>query len=111
VASIHAEKNRTGNTYRVFWRHDGRRRSLTFEKLPAAERFKTLLEDHGRDEALRVIEFDEIGRHVPTVTDWLTTHIDNLTGVEPATLARRRAIRLRLLAHPDSSALRRPRNG
>jgi integrase len=28
----------------VLWRHDGRQRSLTFENLPAAERFKTLLE-------------------------------------------------------------------
>ncbi|MGH3556168.1 MAG: hypothetical protein ACRDTK_01360 [Mycobacterium sp.] len=64
---------------------------MTFENLAAAERFKTLLEDHGPDEALRIIELDEIGRHVPTVTEWLTTHIDNLTGVQPATLARYRA--------------------
>jgi hypothetical protein len=90
VASIHAQKNRAGNTYRVLWRHDGRQQSLTFENLPAAERFKTLLEDHGPDEALRIIERDEIGRHVPTVTEWLQTHIDNLTGVQPATLARYR---------------------
>jgi integrase len=90
VASIHAQKNRAGNTYRVLWRQDGRQRSLTFENLPAAERFKTLLDDHGPDEALRIIELDEIGRHVPTVTEWLTTHIDNLTGVQPATLARYR---------------------
>jgi integrase len=90
VASIHAQKNRAGNAYRVLWRQDGRQRSLTFENLPAAERFKTLLEDHGPDEALRIIELDEIGRHVPTVTEWLTTHIDNLTGVQPATLARYR---------------------
>ena len=90
VASIHAQKNRAGNTYRVLWRQDGRQRSLTFENLPAAERFKTLLEDHGPDEALRIIELDEIGRHVPTVTQWLHTHIDNLTGVQPATIARYR---------------------
>jgi NADPH-dependent glutamate synthase beta subunit-like oxidoreductase len=90
VASIHAQKNRAGNTYRVLWREDGRQRSLTFENLPAAERFKTLLEDHGPDEALRIIELDEIGRHVPTVTEWLTTHIDNLTGVQLATVARYR---------------------
>ena len=64
MASIHAQKNRAGNAYRVLWRHDGRQRSLTFENLPAAERFKALLEDHGPDEALRVIELDEIGRHV-----------------------------------------------
>ncbi len=67
MASIHAQRNRAGNTYRVLWRHDGRQRSLTFENLPAAERFKTLLEDHGPDEALRVIELDEIG---PRVADF-----------------------------------------
>jgi len=39
VASIHAQKNRSGNTYRVLWRQDGRQRSLTFENLPSAERF------------------------------------------------------------------------
>ena len=90
MASIHAHKNRAGNAYRVLWRADGRQRSLTFENLPAPERFKTLLEDHGPGQALRVIELDEIGRHVPTVTEWLPTHIDNLTGVQPATLARYR---------------------
>jgi hypothetical protein len=71
VASIHAQKNRAGNTYRVLWRRDGQR-SLTFKNLLAAERFKTLLEDHGPDEAHRMIELDEFGRHVPTVTEWLT---------------------------------------
>lgn len=70
MASIHAQKNSTGNT--VLWRADGRQRSLTFENLPSAERFKTLLEDHGTDEALRVIELDEFGRHVPSVTEWLS---------------------------------------
>jgi hypothetical protein len=74
----------------VLWRQDGRQRSLTFENLPAAERFKTLLEDHGPEEALRIIEIDEIGRHVPTVTQWLTTHVDNLTGIQPATISRYR---------------------
>src|SRR5690348_8464442 len=69
---------------------DGRRRSLSLENMPAAERFKTLLEDHGPDEALRIIELDEIGRHVPTVTEWLNTHIDNPAGVQPATLVRYR---------------------
>ena len=57
-------------------RQDGRQRSLTFENLPAAERFKTLLEDHGPDEALRIIELDEVGRHVPTVSEWLHRQSD-----------------------------------
>ena len=50
------------NTYRVLWRHEGRQRSLTFENLPAAERFKSFLEDHGPDEAVRIIEVDEAFR-------------------------------------------------
>jgi hypothetical protein len=61
--------------------------SGTFENRPAAERFKTLLEDQGPDEALRIVELDEIGRHVPTVSEWLHAHIDSLTGVQSATLA------------------------
>jgi hypothetical protein len=44
VASIHAQKNGTEDAYRVMWCHDGRQRSLAFENLPAAARFKTLLE-------------------------------------------------------------------
>ena len=51
--------------------------------LPAAELFKVLSEDHGPDEAMRTIQLDEIGRHVPTVTAWLHTYIDNLTGLQP----------------------------
>ena len=46
----------------MLWRHGGRQRSLTFENLPAAERFKSLLEDHGPDEALRIIELGEASR-------------------------------------------------
>ncbi|MDT5078217.1 MAG: hypothetical protein QOJ80_2854 [Mycobacterium sp.] len=71
MASNQAQKTNRGNTYRVLWRADGRQRSLAFENLPSAERLKTLLEDNGPDEALRVIGLDEIGQHVPTVTEWL----------------------------------------
>jgi hypothetical protein len=70
VASVHAQS--TGNAYRVLWRHDGRQRSLTFENLRAAQRFWVMLESDGSDAALR-IELDEVGRHIPTVTTWLTT--------------------------------------
>jgi hypothetical protein len=69
----HQHRRDERHAYRVLWRQDGRQRSLTFENLPAAERFKSPLEDHGPDEALRTIELDEIGRHVPTVTEWLST--------------------------------------
>src|SRR5262245_48541963 len=74
------EEPRREHLPRALWRTDARQRSLTLENLPAAEHFKTLLDDHGPDEALRVIEFDEIGRHVPTVTEWLHTHTSARTG-------------------------------
>lgn len=70
-----------------------RRRSPTITDLgnpPSAERFKTPLEDHGSDQALRVIEIDESGKHGSTVTEWLTIHIDNLTGEQLATKNRYR---------------------
>ncbi|KAA0077243.1 hypothetical protein CIW52_32195 [Mycolicibacterium sp. P9-64] len=56
MASIHAHKTNRGNTYCVLWRADGRQGSLTIENVPSAERFKAPVEDHGPDEALRVIE-------------------------------------------------------
>jgi integrase len=56
----------------VPWRAGGRQQSLTFESLLSAQRFR-LFEDHGPEEALRIIELDELGRHVPIVTAWLNT--------------------------------------
>jgi integrase len=44
----------------VLWREDGRQRSLTFADLVLAERFKTLVEDHGPAEAQRVVELEEV---------------------------------------------------
>jgi hypothetical protein len=111
VASIYAQKNRAGNAYRVLWRRDGLQRSLTFENLPAAERFKTLLEDHGPDEALRIIELDVIGRHVPTVTDARPARSRSLpksTRCQPrnvAMLSRPHAGRLTLIGpHPFATS-------
>jgi hypothetical protein len=43
--------------------------------------FQDSAEDHGPDEVMRIIELNEIGHRVPTVTEWLHTHIDNLTRV------------------------------
>lgn len=40
AASIHAQKNRAGNAYRVLCCQDGRQRSLTFENLAVAEAFQ-----------------------------------------------------------------------
>jgi integrase len=91
MASVHVQKNRTGNTYRVSWRHDGRQRTLTFADPVRAQWFKTLQETHGTDAALQVLETEEIGYGMPAVAEWLNTYIDGLTGVQPATVNRYRA--------------------
>lgn len=91
MASIHKQVNSTGRTYRVRWRDNGVQQSVQFENLPAAERFKNLLEDHGPEEALKVVELEEAGQSVITVSEFLTAHIDSLTGVQPATLDRYRS--------------------
>lgn len=61
-----------------------------FRKPPCRRAFQDAAGGPRPHEALRIVELDEIGHHVPTVTAWLHTHIDNLTGVQPATLARYR---------------------
>lgn len=90
MSSIHEQRNRNHTTYRVLWRQDGRQQSLSFATLPFAERFKTLLDNHGPEEAIRVIESEEAHRSVPTVSEWMETYIGSLTGVQPATLSRYR---------------------
>lgn len=91
MASVHAQTNRSGRTYRVLWRQEGRQRSLTFADLPSAERFKLLIEDHGPTEALRVVQLQETGGRLPALVDWLHEYIESLTGVQPATSERYRA--------------------
>lgn len=59
MASIHIQDNKTGTTYRVRWRDDGRLCSLSFADLFSAENFKHLVEEHGTQGALRVLEFEE----------------------------------------------------
>jgi hypothetical protein len=78
-------ENRTQDTQRARRHHDGRKRSMVFENLLAAERFSTLLGDRG-PEARRMMGLDELGHHVPTVTNGCITPIDNLAGVQPAGL-------------------------
>ncbi|TDH57517.1 site-specific integrase [Mycobacterium eburneum] len=90
MSSIHPQHNRNGTTYRVLWRQDGRQRSLSFADEPSAEKFKRNLDEHGPDEAMRIVEVEESGRHVRTLVEWLKEHCDHLTGVEKGTVTRYR---------------------
>lgn len=91
MASIHKQTNSQGTTWRVKWRQDGKQSSLSFEDEGFAARFKRNLEQHGPEEALRVLEIEEREQAVPTVAEFFATYIDSLTGVQPATCNRYRA--------------------
>ena len=90
MASIHGQDNAQGKSWRVKWRHNGKQESISFDDEAAAHRFKADVEQHGPEEALRVLEVLEAEAKVPTVSEYLKRFIDGLTGVQPATLNRYR---------------------
>lgn len=93
MASVHEQVNKKGTSYRVLWRPDngGKQASISFRTRAAADRFKDNLERHGPDEAKRILDAEDAVDNTLTLTEWLTEHIDGLTGVQPATLTRYRS--------------------
>ncbi|WP_156670760.1 hypothetical protein [Mycobacterium sp. E136] len=66
MASIHVQDNAWDRTWRVKWRHDGKQSSLSFDDEAGAKRFKDNIEQHGPDEAMRILEVE--GREHRTAT-------------------------------------------
>ncbi len=90
MSSVHTQTNKSTTTYRVIWRPTGgKQQSLSFPTRHEADKFKHNLDAHGPDEAKRILAAD--GDSKITVTEWLTQHIDELTGVQAATIDRYRA--------------------
>lgn len=90
MASVHEQTNKTGTTYRVFWRPDiGKQRSLSFADRPSADRFKTNIDTLGPTAALAILEAEDAG-HGTTVAEWVDDYIGQLTGSQPATISRYR---------------------
>lgn len=89
MASVQARNHSDGaTTYRVRWREQGRDRSLTFTDVASAEAFRANIDRYGPAEAMRIIDVIDSGAAQTTLAQWLTTHTDTLTGVEPGTRAR-----------------------
>ncbi len=92
MASKHHQDNKHGRTWRILWRPTGgKQRSRSFPTEDAADRFKNNLERLGPDEAIRISAAEEAATNGLTLTEWLTEHVDHLTGVQAATLNRYRA--------------------
>ncbi|MGA5467138.1 tyrosine-type recombinase/integrase [Mycobacterium sp. NPDC050041] len=92
MASLRFAHRKDGSVYtQVLYRHDGRQRSLSFDDHQAAVDFRSLIDQVGVAKALEVIRVEPDAPRRLTVEDWLTHHIDHLTGVDPNTLAKYRA--------------------
>lgn len=104
MASVREVPRKSGGTsWKVLFRHGGRQSSITVTTPKAAEKAKALIEALGPDEALRrLVEHTPSG--CPTVAEWLTRHIDDLTGVTERTRADYRALAARRIV-PQLGAL------
>ena len=89
MASIQARTRKDGSeTWRVLWRQGGKQRNATFVEASGAVRFRDHIDQFGPVEAMRILEFEDAARSELTLTEWLTDHINALTGVEQATINR-----------------------
>ncbi|MGV0653760.1 hypothetical protein [Mycolicibacterium thermoresistibile] len=91
MASIQHRTRKDGTTaFDVVYRIDGRQSSLTFDDEKAAQAFRATVDAHGPVRALTMYGLDPEPRrrdnHRLTVADWLTHHINHLTGVEQYTI-------------------------
>ncbi len=91
MASVEIRDHADGTTvYRVKWREDGSQRSATFLDAASAESFRSNVERYGAAEAFRIIDVIDSGAPKLTLSQWLTSHVDTLTGVEQGTRNRYR---------------------
>lgn len=91
MASIRVRTRKDGTVYySVLYRHDGKQTSTTLYDPVEAERFRSLVEQVGPDKALEISGAAQLVAGEQTVTEWITHHIDHLTGIEEATRARYR---------------------
>lgn len=90
MATIRTDDRKDGTqAHRVFYRHDGKQRCLTFDDLASAQVFKTSVDQLGAQRAVALHKVERAPRRTGTeltVADWLTRHIDHLTGVEQKTI-------------------------
>ncbi|MCV7255254.1 site-specific integrase [Mycobacterium hackensackense] len=92
MASVRARPRKDGTfTYAALFTIDGRQSSLPFDDRKAAEAFCTLVNNVGATRALEIHNIEPGRRRADTPTgltvgQWLTRHIDHLTGVEQKTI-------------------------
>jgi integrase len=93
VASIRERPTASGQMrWAVLYRHRGKQRAETVLRKRDAEKIRDLINALGPDEALQRLHGNQRAGHVPTVAEWITKHIDDLTGVTDRTRADYRSL-------------------
>ena len=91
------DRKNGGKYYSVFFRelnHETgkmQQTSISWDDRDDANKCRELIEQLGPDRAREVMKIVQSPRTAQTVTQFLTKHVDHLTGVEPGTAARYRA--------------------
>lgn len=85
MAFISTRTTARGTSYRVQWRHGGRQFVRTFITRPDAQKWATLLDTLGHEEALALLDDAPPPADMPTVSELVTSHIEALTGVTEGT--------------------------
>lgn len=94
MATIRTRTRKDGTPYTsVLYRHNGTQSSLSFDDPADAAKLRDLIAQIGVERALGTIGFDQTAATTRglTVEQWLTRHIDHLTGVDRNTIAKYRA--------------------
>lgn len=95
MAWIRPRKRKDGTAYfSVYWREQGRNggtECISWDDYADAQHCKQLVEQLGGEKAREVLQIVQAPREAQTVAQFLTRHIDTLTGVQPGTVAKYRA--------------------
>jgi integrase len=92
MASIRSRQRSDGSTgHAVLYAIEGRQTSVTFDTLEAAEQFRDMVDKVGARRAMLAWEIPDApkanpNRGGPTLVEWLTQHVEHLTGCEQKTL-------------------------
>ena len=82
MASIRTRQRTNGSEYHtLMWREDGKQRSISFDDIHEAERWKRLLDANGQSLTQAEAIYDDGRLAGPTLNELFAEHIEQLTGV------------------------------
>lgn len=92
MAWVKERQRKDGSVYFcVYFRDAGKQTSLSWDDPDEAEHCRKLIDQVGPEKAKEIMRIVQSPRQAKTLSQFLTEHVDGLTGVEPGTVKRYRA--------------------